>query len=131
MKNQKTLTTIQRKANARNQLFRQIHGGSLNKFIQYAIRENAITSYEHALLLNIEEYRKKLIDGKFENTKNVGLTPCRRCSFCKNIARYKADIFGQEHYLCNKHKKQADEDNKQNYNGDWMVTNIIKINPYE
>ena len=41
-----SLTKAQRKANARNQLFRQIHGYSLVPFISRAIREDAITPSE-------------------------------------------------------------------------------------
>lgn len=130
-KNQKMLTPAQKRANARNQLFRQIHGGSLSAFICRAVRENAITNYEHATLLAIEELRDKLISKQFEGSKEVGLNPRRRCSYCNNIAHYRATIIGKYHYLCNSHKEQAERDNKQNINGEWMVTDIHKINPYE
>ena len=124
-----SLTKAQRKANARNQLFRQIHGYSLVPFISRAKRENAITYYEEALLLNIEEYRKKLIEHQFNNSKEVGLHPRRRCSCCNGIARWTAIVCGEKKYLCNKHKAEYERDNKQNYKGEWMVTNIHPIDP--
>lgn len=125
-----SLTKAQRKANARNQLFRQIHGYSLMPFISRAKRENAITYYEEALLLNIEEYRKKLIEHQFDNSKEVGLHPRRRCSCCNGIARWKLTMFDEsEKFLCNKHKEEYKRDNKQNIDGDWMITSIIPIDP--
>ena len=130
-KNLKPLTEAQKKANARNQLYRQIHGGSLSAFITRAVKENAITNYEHATLLAIEELRDKLISKQFEGSKEVGLNPRRRCSYCNNIAHYKATIIGKYHYLCNKHKEQVEQNNRQNINNEWIVTNIHKINPYE
>lgn len=131
LKNHKTLTPAQKKANARNQLFRQIHGGSLSAFIIRAVKENAITNYEHAILLSIEELRDKLISKQFEGSKEVGLNPRRRCAYCNNIAHYRATIIGVKRYLCNKHKEEVNRDNKQNINAEWMVTDIHEINPYE
>ena len=124
-----SLTKAQKKANARNQLFRQIHGYSLTPFINRAVQENAITIYEEAILRNIEDLRKNLISKQFEGSKEVGLNPRRRCNRCNGIARWKITILGQEQYCCNKHKEQVERDNKQNYNGEWMVTNIRSINP--
>lgn len=40
------LTPKQRKANARNQLFRQIHGFCISHFINTAIRAEALTTSE-------------------------------------------------------------------------------------
>lgn len=127
----KVLTPAQKKANARNQLFRQIHGYSLTPFINRAIQENAITIYEEAILHNIENLRKKLISKQFGGSKEVGLNPRRRCSYCNNIAHYKATIIGKYHYLCNKHKEQVEQDNKQNIDNKLIVTDIHEINPYE
>ena len=127
----KVLTLAQKKANARNQLFRQIHGYSLTPFINRAVQENAITIYEEAILHNIENLRKKLISKQFESSKEVGLNPRRRCSYCNNIAHYKATIIDKYHYLCNKHKKQIEQDNKQNIDNKLIVTDIHEINPYE
>ena len=127
----KVLTPAQKKANARNQLFRQIHGYSLTPFINKAVQENAITIYEEAILRNIEDLRKKLISKQFEGSKEVGLHPRRRCSYCNNIAHYKATIIGKYHYLCNKHKEQVEQDNKQNIDNKLIVTYIHEINPYE
>lgn len=127
----KVLTPAQKKANARNQLFRQIHGYSLTHFINKAIQENAITIYEETILRNIEDLRKKLISKQFEGSKEVGLNPRRRCSYCNNIAHYKATIIGKHHYLCNKHKEQVEQDNKQNIDNKLIVTDIHEINPYE
>ena len=127
----KVLTLAQKKANARNQLFRQIHGYSLTPFINRAVQENAITIYEEAILHNIENLRKKLINKQFEGSKEVGLNPCRRCSYCNNIAHYKATIIGKYHYLCNKHKEQVEQDNKQTIDNKLIVTDIHEITPYE
>lgn len=127
----KVLTPAQKKANARNQLFRQIHGYSLTPFINKAVQENAITIYEEAILRNIEDLRKKLISKQFEGSKEVDLNPRRRCSYCNNIAHYKATIIGKHHYLCNKHKEQVEQDNKQNIYNKLIITDIHEINPYE
>lgn len=127
----KVLTPAQKKANARNQLFRQIHGYSLTPFINKAIQENAITIYEEVILRNIEDLRKKLISKQFEGSKEVGLNPRRRCSYCNNIAHYKATIIGKHYYLCNKHKEQIEQDNKQNIDNKLIVIDIHEINPYE
>lgn len=124
-----SLTKAQRKANARNQLFRQIHGYSLVPFISRAIREDAITTSELNVLNEIGDKLEYLKANQFANSKNVGLHPRRRCKCCNGIARWKITILGQEQYCCNKHKKQAERDNKQNYKGEWMVTNIHPIDP--
>ena len=124
-----SLTKAQRKANARNQLFRQIHGYSLVPFISRAIREDAITPSELDALNEIGDKLEYLKTNQFANSKNVGLHPRRRCKCCNGIARWKITIFGQEQYYCNKHKEQAERDNKQNYKGEWMVTNIHPIDP--
>ena len=124
-----SLTKAQRKANARNQLFRQIHGYSLVPFISRAIRENAITPSELNALNEIGDKLEYLKANQFANSKNVGLHPRRRCKCCNSIACWKITILGQEQYCCNKHKEQAERDNKQNYKGEWMVTNIHPIDP--
>ena len=124
-----SLTKAQRKANARNQLFRQIHGYSLVPFISRAIREDAITSSELNALNEIGDKLEYLKANQFANSKNVGLHPRRRCKCCNGIARWKITILGQEQYYCNKHKEQVERDNKQNYKGEWMVTNIHPIDP--
>lgn len=124
-----SLTKAQRKANARNQLFRQIHGYSLVPFISRAIREDAITPSELNALNEIGDKLEYLKANQFANSKNVGLHPRRRCKCCNGIARWKITILGQEQYYCNKHKEQAERDNKQNYKGEWMVTNIHPIDP--
>lgn len=130
-KNQKMLTPAQKRANARNQLFRQIHGYNLTPFINRAIAENAITEDEQIVLQEIKDRLTFLKGMQFENSKKVGLNARRRCKCCNGIARWKITILGQEQYRCNKHKEQAERDNKQNYKGEWMVTDIHEINPYE
>lgn len=127
----KVLTPAQKKANARNQLFRQIHGYSLTPFINRAVQENAITIYEEAILRNIEDLRKKLIIKQFEGSKEVGLNPRRRCKCCNGIARWQIVMFDKLGYYCNKHKEEIEKDNKQIYKGKGIVTDIHKINPYE
>lgn len=124
-----SLTKAQRKANARNQLFRQIHGYSLVPFISRAIREDAITPSELNTLNEIGDKLEYLKANQFANSKNVGLHPRRRCKCCNGIARWKITILGQEQYCCNKHKEQVERDNKQNDKGEWMVTNIHPIDP--
>ena len=124
-----SLTKAQRKANARNQLFRQIHGYSLVPFISRAIREDAITPSELDALNEIGDKLEYLKANQFANSKNVGLHPRRRCKCCNGIARWKITILEQEQYCCNKHKEQVERDNKQNDKGEWMVTNIRPIDP--
>ena len=124
-----SLTKAQKKANARNQLFRQIHGYKLAPFINRANVEEAITNEEDILLKEIMQRLILLKSYQFENSKKVGLNARRRCKYCNGIARWKITILGQEQYCCNKHKEQAERDNKQNYKGEWMVTNIRPINP--
>lgn len=130
-KNLKPLTQAQKRANARNQLYRQIHGYNIKRFIDFAVRENSITQKEFDVLCQINMKLEFLKKHQFQNSKELGLNPRRRCTYCNNIAHYRATVFGTEKYLCNKHKEIADKDNKQNSNGDWMVTNIHEINPYE
>lgn len=130
-KKTKQLTQAQKRANARNQLFRQIHGYNIKRFIDIATRENAITKREFDVLCQITMKLEFLKRHQFQNSKILGFNPRRRCAYCNNIAHYKAIIFGTEEYLCNKHKEQAERDNKQNLDGDYMITDIQKINPYE
>ena len=129
MKKIKELTKAQLKANARNQLFRQIHGSSINHFANIAIKHGAITNREFNILVQIEAYLYELKKHQFEGSKEVGLHPRRRCSQCNGIAHWKVTICGRTSYYCNKHKKEAERDNKQNSNGEWMVTDIHHIDP--
>ena len=125
-----SLTKAQRKANARNQLFRQIHGYSLVPFINRAIREDAITPSELDALNEIGDKLEYLKANQFANSKNVGLHPRRRCSCCNGIARWKLTMFDEsETFLCNKHKEEYERDNKQNIDGDWMIISITSIDP--
>lgn len=125
-----SLTKAQRKANARNQLFRQIHGYSLVPFISRAIREDAITTSELDALNEIGDKLEYLKANQFANSKNVGLHPRRRCSCCNGIARWKLAMFDEsEKFLCNKHKEEYERDNKQNIDGDWMIISITPIDP--
>lgn len=127
----KELTPAQRKANARNQLFRQIYGCNLRRFIDAAVREGAITIYENALLENIEAYLKNLKDNRFKNTKEVGLNASRRCAHCKCVAHYTAKILDDTIYLCNKHKLEYERDNHKDSYGNYIVTEFKEINPNE
>ena len=125
-----SLTKAQRKANARNQLFRQIHGYSLVPFISRAIREDAIPPSELDALNKIGDKLEYLKANQFANSKNVGLHPRRRCSCCNGIARWKLTMFDEsETFLCNKHKEEYERDNKQNIDGDWMIISITPIDP--
>lgn len=125
-----SLTKAQKKANARNQLFRQIHGYSLVPFISRAIREDAITPSELDALNEIGDKLEYLKANQFANSKNVGLHPRRRCSCCNGIARWKLTMFDESiTFLCNKHKEEYERDNKQNIDGDWMIISITPIDP--
>ena len=125
------LSMLQIIANARNHLFRQIYGIGLSRFLDDAVRYNAVTKEERELINDIIHKIEILKNNRFENTKTVGLKPKRRCQYCKNIARYKAYIFDTTVFICNKHKAELERDNKQNYKGERLITNIEKINPYE
>lgn len=131
LKKPKPSTQAQKRANARNQLFRQIHGYNIKRFVIAAVKENAITSIEKVTLKEIINKLQFLKDYQFQNSKELGFNPRRRCAYCNNIAHWKATVLGTEEYLCNKHKEETDRDNKQNSNGDWIATDIHKINPYE
>lgn len=130
-KNLKLLTPAQKKANARNQLFRQIHGYSLKPFIDRAIKEGAITAFEKLYLSKILSCLHELKSRQFIGSKEIGLNPRRRCAYCNNIAHWKANIIGTEKYLCNKHKEEAERDNKRHINNEYTISNIQEINPYE
>lgn len=125
------LTDKQRKANARNQLFRQIHGYNIEKFLRDAAKENAITSIERITIERIIRNLQFLKDNQFYGSKEVGLNPRRRCAYCKNIARWKLTICGHVRYCCNKCKEEAERNNEQDITGEWMVTDIYPINPKE
>lgn len=125
------MTAAQIKANARNQLFRQIHGYSLTPFINRAIKEGAITEKEIDVLNEIGMKLEFLKIHQFDNSKKVGLNPHRRCNCCNGIARWKCIILDEEKFLCNKHKKEFEQDNKQNCEGKWLLTSIIPIDPHK
>lgn len=130
-KNQKMLTPAQKRANARNQLFRQIHGYDIKRFVDFAIKKNAITPFEKFYLGRIIDDLNRLKCCQFKNSKELGFNPRRRCAYCNNIARYRATIIGTDYYLCNKHKEEVERDNKQDINCERIATNIYEINPYE
>lgn len=112
----------QKKANARNQLFRQIHGYSLTSFVNRAREVNAITSTEDTILTVIEYNIKFLKEMQFDNSKKLNLHPRRRC-FCNGIAKWACvDKTGNKRLLCNKHKKQWEEDGS--------LVSFKPINPY-
>ena len=121
----KKLTKAQLKANARNQLFRQIHGYTLKPFIDRALREQAITNDELVSLNKILEELDNLKVNQFACSKLVGLHPKRRCSYCNNIAYWGGYLINSPnyHYLCNKHKIEFCKETQDN--GPY----ITKINP--
>lgn len=121
----KKLTKAQLKANARNQLFRQIHGYSLKPFIDRALKEEAITNDELSRLNIILKELDNLKIHQFEGSKKVGLNPKRRCAYCNNIARYRTYFVNNDDctYLCNKHKILFWESKSSNH------SIIYKINP--
>lgn len=109
----KELTNIQKKANARNHLFRQIHGCSLSVFANRALNENAITGEEYAVLSGIISNLEYLKNKQFENSKKVGLNPKRRCCICKGIARWKEVDYGL--LYCNKCMKAIQGNSESAY----------------
>ena len=121
----KELTKAQLKANARNQLFRQIHGYSLKPFIDKALKEEAKTDNELSSLNKILEELDNLKIHQFEGSKKVGLNPKRRCAYCNNIARYRTYFVNNANctYLCNKHKRLFYEEKSINH------SIIYKIDP--
>lgn len=122
----KELTPLQRKANARNALFRHIHGFNLNLFICKPMRERAITIEELKHINEIDKHLQALKDNQFKGSKEVGLNPKRRCSFCKRVAKYKAVIWDNLWYFCDKH---IIDTNDPLLDGDDVK--LEKINPYE
>lgn len=119
----KKQTKAQKRANARNLLFRQIYGCSLGSFMSRARFENAITVEEIECLDKIRDILSSLKQKYFENSKKLGLHPRRRC-FCGNVAKWRyVDIFGNTNYLCDKHKEEREKDES--------LVNCKRINPYD
>lgn len=106
----------QKRANARNQLFRQIHGYSLTAFLRRAVNEQAITAEEYTIIIDIEDKLKYLKDKQFENSKILGFNPRRRCCLCNGIGRWYNHV--TKCYYCNKCKSRYNDE-----------TNFININP--
>ena len=121
----KEFTKAQLKANARNQLFRQIHGYAIKPFISRALKEEAITNDEIVSLNIILKELDNLKFHQFERSKKVGLNPKRRCTYCNNIARYRTCFANNTNYtyLCNKHKRLFCEDESSDH------SIIYKIDP--
>lgn len=112
----------QKRANARNLLFRQIYGYNLGSFINRAKAENAITVEEIEYLDKIQDILSSLKQKHFDNSKELGLHPRRRC-FCGNVAKWHCvDIFDNAKYLCNAHKKEWEKDS---------IVYCKPINPYD
>nr|DAG97095.1 MAG TPA: hypothetical protein [Crassvirales sp.] len=113
----------QKRANARNQLFRQIYGYNLGACISRARIENAITDEEIEYLDIIQDILSSLKQKYFDNSKKLGLHPRRRC-YCGDTAKWCCtDIFGNTKYLCSKHKEIL---GKYEY-----LANCKSINPYD
>ena len=117
----KEQSKAQKRASARNLLFRQIYGYNLGSFISKAKAESVITAEEIECLDKIQDILSSLKQKYFDNSKKLGLNPRRRC-FCGNVARWRCiDILDNTKYLCNKHKEE------------WEKESIIyceHINPY-
>lgn len=118
------------KADARNQLFWKIKGLGLTRFIETAVRYNALTLEEREKFEKILELVNSLINNQFNNTKIVGLNAKRRCTYCKNVAHFKIENNYGTKYLCNEHKKLLEHDIDQ-FTGRPVKYNIITINPNE
>lgn len=118
----KKQTKAQKRANARNLLFRQIYGCSLGSFMSRARFENAITVEEIECLDKIRDILSSLKQKYFENSKKLGLHPRRRC-FCGNVAKWRCvDILDNTKYLCDKHKVEWEKDS---------IVYCEPINPYD
>lgn len=118
------------KADARNQLFWKIRGLGLKRFIETAVRYNALTLEEREKFEKILELTNSLIDNQFNNTKLAGLNAKRRCYYCKNVAHFKVEINDNTRYLCYEHKQLLEYDIDQ-HTGKPVKYNIIPINPNE
>lgn len=119
----KKQTKAQKRANARNLLFRQIYGCNFGSFISKARFENAITPEEIGDLALIQDILSSLKQKYFDNSKKLGLHPRRRC-FCGNVAKWRSvDIFGNTKYLCDKHKEAWEKDES--------LVSCKRINPYD
>lgn len=129
----KKISEAQKKARARTQLFRQLCGISLKRFIDTATYQNALTPYEYVILSNIITLINNLKKGWFDGSKEVGLKPRRRCAICKGIAHWEATILGDKQLLCNKHKKEFQKDMEDPRFSDKYKDNYSfkKINPYD
>lgn len=119
----KKQTKAQKRANARNFLFRQIYGCSFGSFMSRARLENAITPEEIEYLDIIRDMLSSLKQKYFDNSKKLGLHPRRRC-FCGNVAKWSyVDSFGNTEYLCDKHKEVWEKDES--------LVSCKRINPYD
>lgn len=67
----KKQSKAQKRANARNLLFRQIYGYNLGSFISKAKVENAITVEEIECLDKIQDILSSLKQKYFDNSKNL------------------------------------------------------------
>lgn len=109
----------QRRANARNQLFRQIHGYSLKPFFDRAKAEGVVTPRECNILSSVLHSLETLKKHQFEGSQEVGLHPRRRCHLCNGIARWRDTKYHS--YFCNKCKSKYDDGSYD----------FIEINPNE
>ena len=115
-------TEAQKRANARNLLFRQIYGYNLGYFINKAKAEDVITAEKIECLDKIQDILSSLKQKYFDNSKKLGLHPRRRC-FCGNTARWRCiDILDNVKYLCNEHKAEWEKDS---------IVYCERINPYD
>lgn len=127
-------TSAQLRADARNTLFRQLHGCGIEHYGNIAAKYDAITSEEAKLLLTISSCINKLKEQQFDNSKELGFYPRRRCAYCKNVARWKRTnlTFGIiTPYVCSKHKHAIECDELEHGYSDEDKTKFIEINPYE
>lgn len=112
----------QKRAKARNLLFRKIYGYNLGSFINRAKEENAITVEEIECLDKIQDILSSLKQKYFDNSKELGLHPRRLC-FCGNVAKwYCVDILDNAKYLCDAHKKELEK---------YSIVYCKPINPYD
>ena len=107
------MTYAQLKANARNNLLRQISNGNLQNAVNNAYKNNVLTETERAMFATIFKRLNIIKDNWFESTKKVGLHPKRRCSICNKIAKYKAIKFdNQSNFYCADHFNTEECDSK-------------------
>ena len=101
----KELSWKQKKSRARHQLFWYLKSICLKRFLENAIRHNAVTMLEYDLLDNAVKNIELIQKHYISNSRNLGLNAKRRCEHygCNHVAEYKAYTGYEYIYLCKNH----------------------------